>query len=135
MPFEFRFNHIALYVRDLSASAAFYGEIIGLKEIENKTRRPEIRWFAVDSDREIHLISNPDAPAPERPISDHFCLATPHFDDALAYLKSRGVRFRNLHGEPMTFNLRGDGVRQTYFQDPDNYWVEVCEANSDGTVG
>ena len=35
----------------------------------------------------------------------------------------------------MTFNLRGDGVRQTYFQDPDNYWIEVCEANPDGTVG
>ena len=132
---EFRFNHIALYVRDLGASAAFYGEVIGLKEIENKTRRPEIRWFAFDGGREVHLISDPKAPRPERPITDHFCLATPHFDETLADLASRGVRYRNLMGEPMTFNLRGDGVRQAYFQDPDNYWVEICEARADGTVG
>jgi lactoylglutathione lyase len=132
---DFRLNHIALYVRDLAASAAFYGEIIGLKEIENKTGQSTIRWFGFDGDREIHLISAAEAPRPERPISEHFCLSTPHFDATLAYLKSRGVRFRNLMGEPMTFNYRGDGVRQTYFQDPDNYWVEICEAHPDGTVG
>ncbi len=50
-------------------------------------------------------------------------------------LAARGVRYVNLSGEPMTYNLRGDGVRQCYFLDPDNHWVEVCEANPDGTVG
>ncbi len=45
------------------------------------------------------------------------------------------MRYQDVRGEPMTFNLRGDGVRQTYFQDPDNYWIEVCEADADGTVG
>jgi lactoylglutathione lyase len=132
---EFRFNHIALYVRDLGASAAFYGEVVGLKEIENKTRRTEIRWFAFDGDREVHLISDPNAPRPERPIADHFCLSTPHFDETLEYLRDRGVRYQSLMGEPMTFNLRGDGVRQAYFRDPDNYWVEICEARPDGSVG
>ncbi len=135
MKTEFRIDHIALEVRDLAASAAFYGELLGLKEIENKTGRPTIRWFAFDGHRAIHLITGPDAAPPQRPINAHVCLSTPHFDEVLAYLKGRGVRYRNLRGEPMTFNLRGDGVRQTYFQDPDNYWVEVCEAHADGTVG
>jgi lactoylglutathione lyase len=131
---DFRVNHIALSVRDAAASAAFYREIIGLEEIENKTRLPTVRWLAFDGDREIHLIGGAAAP-PERPISAHFCLSTPHFDETLAELARRGLRYRNLRGEPMTYNLRGDGVRQTYFQDPDNYWIEVCEANADGTVG
>jgi lactoylglutathione lyase len=135
MPAEFRIDHIALDVRDLAASAAFYGDALGLKEIENKTGRPTIRWFAFDGARAIHLIASPGEPPPERPIAAHFCLSTPHFDATLEYLKSRGVRYRNLMGEPLTFNLRGDGVRQTYFQDPDNYWIEVCEAHADGTVG
>ena len=135
MDAEFRFDHIALDVRDLDASAAFYGGLIGLKEIENKTRRPTIRWFALDGTRAIDLISSPGEPPPERPINAHFCLSTPHFDATLDYLRSRGVRYRNIAGEPMTFNLRGDGVRQTYFQDPDKYWIEVCEAHPDGTVG
>jgi len=132
---EFRIDHIALEVRDLAASAAFYGETLGLKEIENKTGRPTIRWFAFDGRRAIHLITGPDRAPPERPIAAHFCLSTPHFEATLADLAERGVRYRNLRGEPMTFNYRGDGVRQTYFQDPDNYWVEVCEAHPDGTVG
>ena len=135
MSAEFRIDHIALNVRNLAASAAFYGEVLGLKEIESRTRRPTIRWFAFDGTRAIHLITGADEPPPERPINAHFCLSTPHFDATLEYLKGRGVRFRNLQGEPLTFNLRGDGVRQTYFQDPDNYWIEVCEANPDGTVG
>lgn len=135
MQAEFRIDHIALNVRDLAASAAFYGELLGLREIDNKTGRTTIRWFAFDGPRAIHLISGPDEPPPERPIAAHFCLSTPHFDATLKYLAERGVRYRNIMGEPMTFNYRGDRVRQTYFQDPDNYWVEVCEAQPDGTVG
>jgi catechol 2,3-dioxygenase-like lactoylglutathione lyase family enzyme len=135
MQAEFRIDHVALAVRDLAASAAFYGDLMGLREIENKTRRPTIRWFAFDGPRAIHLISGEDGPPPQRPLSAHICLSTPHFDATLEYLKSRGVRYCDVRGEPLTYNLRGDGVRQTYFQDPDNYWIEVCEAHPDGTVG
>jgi lactoylglutathione lyase len=132
---EFRVDHIALEVRDLAKSAAFYAEVLGLKEIENRTKRPTIRWFAVDGRRAIHLITGLDEPPPERPINAHFCLSTPNFEATLEYLRDRGVGYRNIKGEALTFNYRGDGVRQTYFQDPDNYWIEVCEAHPDGTVG
>jgi catechol 2,3-dioxygenase-like lactoylglutathione lyase family enzyme len=132
---DFRFDHIALQVRNLAASAAFYGELLGLPEIENKTRQSTIRWFGFDGWRSIHLITGPDKPPPQRPIAAHFCLSTPHFDATLQYLADRGVRYCSASGEPMKFNHRGDGVRQAYFPDPDNYWVEVCEAHADGTVG
>jgi lactoylglutathione lyase len=132
---EFRFDHIALSVRDLAASAKFYGEVLGLAEIENRTRRPTIRWFAFDGHRAIHLISGEQTPLPDRPIASHFCLSTPNFDATMKTLAARGVRYVNLLGEPMSYNLRGDGVRQCYFLDPDNHWIEVCEANPDGTVG
>ena len=132
---EFRFDHVALNVRNVAASAAFYGDLLGLKEIENKTRQSAIRWFGIDGHRSFHLITGPDEPPPQRPIAAHICLSTPHFDATLEYLRARAVRYCSVTGEPMTFNLRGDGVRQTYFQDPDNYWIEVCEANPDGTLG
>ena len=135
MQAEFRIDHIALSVRDLAASARFYGETLGLTEIENRTRRPTIRWFAFDANRAVHLITGPDEPPPQRPMAAHFCLSTPVFDETLKYLAEKGVKYVSLTGEPGRYSLRGDGVRQTYFQDPDNYWVEVCEANPDGTVG
>ena len=132
---QFRIDHIALNVRDLAASAKFYGETLGLVEIENKTRRPAIRWFAFDGTRAIHLITGRDEPPPARPMSAHFCLSTPTFDETLKDLAGKGVKYVNLAGQVGQFSLRADGVRQTYFQDPDNYWIEVCEANADGTVG
>jgi len=132
---QFRIDHISISVRDLAASCRFYGETLGLTEIENKTRIPTIRWFAFDANRALHVITGSDAPAPERPMSSHFCLSTPAFDATLKYLAEQGVKYMNLAREPGQYSLRGDGVRQTYFQDPDNYWVEVCEANPDGTVG
>jgi catechol 2,3-dioxygenase-like lactoylglutathione lyase family enzyme len=132
---EFRIDHISISVRDLDASARFYGETLGLAEIENKTRNPAIRWFAFDANRAIHLITSREAPPPDRPISSHICLSTPNFDETLKVLAERGVNYMNLSREPGRYSFRADGVRQTYFQDPDKYWVEVCEANPDGTVG
>jgi lactoylglutathione lyase len=132
---DFRVDHISIAVRDLAASARFYGETLGLTEIENKTGLAHIRWFAFDANRAIHLIGGRDEPPPERPMTAHFCLSTPAFDETLKALGERGVKYMNLSREPGRYSLRGDGVRQTYFQDPDNHWVEVCEANPDGTVG
>jgi lactoylglutathione lyase len=135
MKAEFRVDHISLCVRDLGKSAAFYRDVIGLEEIENKTRRPTIRWFAFDGHRAIHLITGADQAPPVRPIAAHICLSTPNCDETLRELVNRGVRHVNLAGEPGKISIRADGVRQTYFQDPDNHWIEVCEANADGTVG
>jgi lactoylglutathione lyase len=135
MDAHFRIDHISISVRDLAVSARFYGETLGLAEIENKTRKLTIRWFAFDRDRAIHLITGVDEPAPERPMISHFCLSTPNFGHTLKILAERGVKYMSLTREPGRYSLRGDGVRQTYFQDPDNHWIEVCEANPDGTVG
>jgi catechol 2,3-dioxygenase-like lactoylglutathione lyase family enzyme len=132
---EFRIDHISLSVRNLAASAKFYSETLELTEIENRTRRPTIRWFAFDANRAIHLITGADEPPPARPQSAHICLSTPNFDETLRELAGKGVAYVDVNGKPGAFNLRADGVRQTYFQDPDNYWIEVCEANADGTVG
>jgi len=132
---NFRMDHLSLSVRELAASARFYMETLGLQEIENKTRRPTIRWMAVDAHRAIHLITGADEPPPERPRAAHLCLSTPNFDATLQDLASKGVAYVDVNGKPGVFNHRADGVRQVYFQDPDNYWIEVCEANADGTVG
>jgi len=135
---QFRFDHISLGVRDLAVSSRFYGDILGLTEIENKTGRPTIRWFAFDGYRALHLITlltGNDEPAPDRPLAAHLALSTPDFDRTLQELAAQGVVYVNLAREEMRFSHRADGVRQCYFRDPDNYWIEVCEANPDGTVG
>jgi lactoylglutathione lyase len=132
---EFRFNHIALNVRDLAASARFYGEVLELEEIVNKTGNAAIRWFAFDGNREIHLITSDGALAAAPHVNTHIALATPHFDATLKSLAEKGVVYESVRGEKMKYNLRGDGVKQCYFRDPDDYWIEVCESDRNGKVG
>src|SRR5260370_23052776 len=112
---EFRIDHISLCVRDLARSARFYSETLGLKEIENKTRRPTIRWFSFDGHRAIHLIAGPDEPSPVRLLAAHFCLSTPNFDETLRDLVNKGVTHVNLAGEADTISIRADGVPPTCF--------------------
>jgi lactoylglutathione lyase len=121
------FDHISLHVHDLAASVRFYSEALGLSEIENKTRRPGIPWFGFDGARSIHLISGGVDPPPERPLSSHFALASANFDEAVRFLAERGIAFVNSGGKAGEIGFRANGVRQIYFKDPDNYWIEINE--------
>jgi lactoylglutathione lyase len=51
---------------------------------------------------------------------------TGSLDDILPRLESAGVAFRNFLGNGR-INIRPDGIRQIYLQDPDGYWIEVNE--------
>ena len=123
------FDHISLHIRDLAKSARFYSEILGLEEIENKTYRPEIRWFGFDGRRSVHLISGGADPPPQRPINSHYALSSAHFEEAIKFLKEKGIEFCDSKGKRGEIGFRADGVRQIYFQDPDNYWIEINEAH------
>ncbi|MEJ2204808.1 MAG: VOC family protein [Gemmatimonadota bacterium] len=56
--------------------------------------------------------------------SNHFAVTVADFDAFLTRLRSEGVTYYTEDGE-FTIQTRGDGVRQTYFSDPDGYWIEV----------
>ncbi len=131
MSMSFALHHVSLYVRDQNVSAEFYARVLGLAEIPNRVGLPHIRWFVFDGHRTLHLIGGDAETGRDRAFSTHLALATPDLDAVMSHLNAQGVTFVNVAREPGGIQVRPDGVRQIYFQDPDGHWVEINEAGSE----
>jgi lactoylglutathione lyase len=128
--FNCEFNHMAFPVKDLKASVDFYKQVLNLSEITNRTQNPNIRWLSLGGGKELHLISGVNEPVKVNK-AVHLALSTEKIHDMVSHLKSLGINFSDWAGIPNTLNVRADGVKQIYFQDPDGYWIEV----NNGYVG
>ena len=118
------FNHLALSVKDVNRSAEFYTTVLGLAEITNKTRMEGIRWFSLGEGKELHLISLvKDTVVINKAV--HLALTTNNFDTLLKTLIENKIAYSDWPGTPNKINIRADGIKQVFFQDPDGYWVEV----------
>lgn len=122
--FNFTFNHLALSVKDVDRSADFYKKVLNLNEITNKTKIEGIRWFSLGEGKELHLISILKENVTINKAL-HFALATSNFDDIVETLNDMNIPYSDWPGTPNKINIRADGIKQIYFQDPDGYWTEV----------
>lgn len=118
------FNHMALSVKDVNQSADFYKNILGLEEITNRAKIDSIRWFSLGEGKELHLISIlKDTVVINKAV--HLALTTNNFDDLLKMLQANKVVYSDWPGTLNKVNIRADGVKQVFFQDPNGYWIEV----------
>ena len=110
-------NHVAVHVRDLERSMAFYGGILGLPEIPRPAFPFPGAWYALGS-QELHLILD-EALEPGTRLNHHFALRVEDPHAAKAYLESRGLTwFRGPAPRP-------DGAIQLFITDPDSYMIEL----------
>ena len=121
--FSFNKDHDALLVEDLSRSAKFYSEVLGLEEIDNGGLPASIRWFQLKDSVQIHLIESEEVPASHKGV--HMSLNTSELDEFMKFLQEHNIAFENWPGESKTTNTRPDGIKQIYLQDPDGYWIEI----------
>ncbi|HSI71283.1 MAG TPA: VOC family protein [Gillisia sp.] len=125
--FSIKKDHDALQVKDLKASAKFYGEVMGLPEIPNGGLGDHIRWFQLDNKIQIHLIESEEEVTHYKGF--HTALNIDDLSKFMEHLRSKNIHFENWEGDPDTTNTRPDGVKQIYFQDPDGYWIEVNDGS------
>ncbi len=83
-----------------------------------------IRWFSIGEGKELHLISiiKEDVNINK---AVHFALTTTDFNHFIKILDSMNINYSDRPGTPNKINIRADGIRQIFFQDPDGYWIEV----------
>jgi catechol 2,3-dioxygenase-like lactoylglutathione lyase family enzyme len=122
--FNFTFNHLALSVKDVDRSAEFYKNVLNLNEITNKTKIEGIRWLSMGEGKELHLISILKENVTINKAL-HFALTTSNFDDFVKTLDKLKISYSDWPGTPQKINIRADGIKQIYFQDPDGNWIEI----------
>lgn len=121
---SFSFNHIALAVKDVTASVAFYKSVLNLMEIPNTASSSKTRWLLLNKDVQLHLIPRPNAEINTNK-AVHFALATPDLDWFIKTLNALNIDYSDWTNSPNKDYVRKDGIKQVYFQDPDGYWIEV----------
>ncbi len=118
------FNHLAISVKDVNRSADFYKNILQLKEIENRGKLEGVRWFSTGDGKELHLVSILKEPvALNKAI--HIAFTTLNFDAVIRILEKMKISYSDWPGNIKKINIRADGIKQIFFQDPDGYWIEV----------
>jgi glyoxylase I family protein len=130
-----RVHHIALNVKDMAASKHFYGQVLGIHELQGAevpetlkdlVAQGKVANFRTPDGTVLDLFGEPDLlPPDEDPTqqftrANHFAfdIAPDLFDQAVKSLKQQGVRID--HG-PVT-RPTGRGI---YFYDPDGFLLEV----------
>jgi lactoylglutathione lyase len=121
---DLKFDHYAILVQDLEESANFYMDILGLKEIEDKTEQPHIRWFSLGKKMSLHVIE--DKNHVQLDVKGvHLALRSKDLDGIITRLRAKNITFYSWLGMKNKTNARPDGIRQIYFQDPNGYWIEI----------
>jgi catechol 2,3-dioxygenase-like lactoylglutathione lyase family enzyme len=122
--FSLTFNHVAISVKDVNRSADFYKNVLKLEEIENRAKLEGVRWFSTGDGKELHLISIIKEPFVLNK-AIHIAFTTSNFEMAIKTLDERKIIYSDWSGSLNKVNIRADGIKQIFFQDPDGYWIEV----------
>lgn len=124
---SFSINHIAISVKDVEKSIAFYKNVFQFDEIENTASNSKTRWLLIGEGKQLHLIPRPNL---EVKINKavHCALTTTDIEGFVKHLKSLEIDYSDWIGSSNKDYIRKDGVLQFYFQDPDGYWIEINNA-------
>jgi len=117
-------NHIAISVYNLEKSTAFYRDVLQIDTMPEPFHDGKHTWFRIGEHSQLHLIEDAKE-ITEHDRGSHLCFSVPSVDDFIARLNRHKIPFINWKGEKQQINVRVDGVKQLYIQDPDGYWIEI----------
>lgn len=117
-------NHATIYVVDLQKSAQFYKQVMQLQEIPEPFHDNHHVWLKMADHSELHVVSGAAQHIPHD-INIHMAFSVPSVEEFAKHLDSANLKYGNWAQTSKEPQVRPDGIKQIYFQDPDGYWIEV----------
>ncbi len=111
-------NHVAIRVRDLDASCAFYRDALRLEEIPRPAFTFPGAWFRLGMSQELHLIGDRTDPVLSHNRGNHFALRVEGLDSWERHLDTLRIE------HPLR-KRRPDGAWQVFVRDPDGHVIEL----------
>lgn len=124
MSIDYRLDHIALLVRDLDETAAFLTGVLQIREVPDPMGGGHVRWFEFGNGQRFHIQAG-DVSRTFVEKRTHFALSAPNFEAALRHFDTIGAAYSDMKGTPGAVNVRPDGMRAVFLQDPNGYWFEI----------
>ena len=109
-----RVDHVTVNITDLERARAFYGGLLGLKEVP----RPESfkfpgTWYRLEN-LDIHLVGRPEADAPS---GRHFAFWMANVYEAARVFEAKGIALS-------WDKLKIEGIDRFFISDPDGNRLE-----------
>ncbi|MCW3105897.1 MAG: Glyoxalase/bleomycin resistance protein/dioxygenase [Segetibacter sp.] len=117
-------NHIAVYVKDLQGMTEFYRTIVGIDTMPEPFHDGRHTWFPIGEHSQLHLIKGAKEIS-QHDKNGHLCFTVSSVDDFVKRLIAAGIHYEDWPGKANSITTRVDGVKQVYFQDPENFWIEI----------
>lgn len=140
-------GHVALKVKDVDRSMAFYNGILQFPEmlrLHHDDGSLFLIYLRVTDTQYIELFPNAEgdrAPGPNANGTHHFCLTVEKMEPVLDEIVARGGQLYAWHSDETGMELRPtetahisnglDGNRQCWLQDPDGNRIELMEMAED----
>jgi lactoylglutathione lyase len=124
-------THVALRVKDIERSLAFYRDALGFDEMFRLDRdgRLWLLYLRITDTQFLELFPEAEgeaAPGPTHVGYNHMCLAVPDIDATVKELEALGIPL----SRPKIF--AADGNWQCWIEDPDGHRIELMQLMPDG---
>ena len=119
-----QFNHQTIFVVDMNKSADFYEKAMMLKRIAEPFHDNRHIWLRIGEHSQLHIVQGAERTV-EHDINIHMAFTVPSVEDFAKHLDALNIKYGNWAQSSKQPQVRNDGVKQIYLQDPDGYWIEV----------
>ena len=124
-------GHVAIRVKDVARTLAFYSDRLGFTELMrlNRDGRLWLLYLRITDDQYLEVFPDAEgerAPPREANGLNHLCLTVDDLDDVIAQLAEHGVPLSQAK------KVGPDGNLQAWIEDPDGNRIELMQMAPDG---